>query len=200
MFYYLKGNAEVIDMSTLVVDCSGVGYLVYASASAIGKASTAKEEITVYTYVSVREDAFEIYGFADKSELDMFKLLISVSGIGPKAGLSILSTLSPSRLAAAIMSGDSKSISAAQGIGAKTAARVILELKDKIAKQTEFSVSDIEDVLPVTQSMAEKQKDVADTLIALGYSRSEISGVLKKVDTQKSLEDMIKDALKYLMK
>lgn len=200
MFYYLKGNAEVIDMSTLVVDCSGVGYLVYASSSAIGKASIANGEITIYTYVSVREDAFEIYGFADKAELDMFKLLISVSGIGPKAGLAILSTLSPSRLAAAIMSGDSKAISASPGIGAKTAARVILELKDKIAKQTEFSSADTESELPVTESTREKQKDVADTLLALGYNRSEISGVLKKVDAQKSLEDMIKDALKYLMK
>lgn len=200
MFYYLKGNVEVIDMSTLVVDCSGVGYLVYASSQAIGKASVAQGEMLIYTYVSVREDAFEIYGFADKSELEMFKLLIGVSGIGPKAGLSILSTLSPSRLAAAIMSGDAKAISAAQGIGAKTAARVILELKDKISKQADLVPEQEQTELPVTENARQKQKDVADTLLALGYTRTEISGVLRRISSEGSLEDMIKEALKLLMK
>ena len=200
MFYYLKGNVEIIDMTSIVVDCHGVGYLVYASSSTIGKASTQEGEMLIYTYVSVREDAFEIYGFADEAELAAFKLLIGVSGIGPKAGLSILSTLTPSRLASAIMSGDSRAISAAQGVGKKTAERVILELKDKIGKT--FAVEADEEEVPVkiTESVKEKQRDVADTLLALGYTKSEISKILGKIDSEKSLEDMIKDALKLLMK
>ena len=200
MFYYLKGKVEIIDMTSMVVDCQGVGYLVYASASTIGKASVSDSDMLIYTYVSVREDAFEIYGFADKAELAAFKLLIGVSGIGPKAGLSILSALTPSRLASAVMTGDSRAISAAQGVGKKTAERVILELKDKIGKA--FSVDEELSSQPVvvTESAKEKQRDVTDTLLALGYTKSEISKVLGKIDAEKSLEDMIKDALKLLMK
>ena len=200
MFYYLKGKVEIIDMTSMVVDCQGVGYLVYASASTIGKASVSDSDMLIYTYVSVREDAFEIYGFADKAELAAFKLLIGVSGIGPKAGLSILSALTPSRLASAVMTGDSRAISAAQGVGKKTAERVILELKDKIGKA--FSVDEELSSQPVvvTESAKEKQRDVTDTLLALGYTKSEISKVLGRIDAEKSLEDMIKDALKLLMK
>ena len=154
----------------------------------------------IYTYVSVREDAFEIYGFADKAELDAFKLLIGVSGIGPKAGLSILSTLTPARLSAAIIAGDAKAISASPGVGKKTAERVILELKDKVGKT--FSMPEEESTVVASQneSAKEKQRDVSDTLLALGYTKSEISKVLGKIDSEKSLEDMIKDALKFLMK
>ena len=200
MFYYLKGKVEIIDMTSMVVDCQGVGYLVYASASTIGKASVSDSDMLIYTYVSVREDAFEIYGFADKAELAAFKLLIGVSGIGPKAGLSILSALTPSRLASAVMTGDSRAISAAQGVGKKTAERVILELKDKIGKA--FSVDEELSSQPVvvTESAKEKQRDVTETLLALGYTKSEISKVLGRIDAEKSLEDMIKDALKLLMK
>ncbi len=201
MFYYLKGNAQVIDLTSIVVDCGGVGYLVYTTSSTIGKVSGKNnEEILIYTYVSVREDAFEIYGFADKAELTAFKLLISVSGIGPKAGLSILSTLSPGKLAAAIMAGDAKSISAAPGVGGKTAARVILELKDKIGKQID-SDGEVAEIPVVNNSeIKEKQRDVGDTLLALGYTRSEISKIMARLDMSKSLEDIIKDALRLLMK
>ncbi len=201
MFYYLKGRAEVIDLTSAVVDCGGVGYLVYTTTSTLGKISASGGEMTLYTYVSVREDAFEIYGFADKGELAAFKLLIGVSGIGPKAGLSILSTLSPKNLSAAIMAGDAKSISRAPGVGAKTAARVILELKDKIAKEPEIDTSDVQGVPTfINDESRAKQGDVADTLLALGYTRGEISKIISKLDTSKPLEEMIKEALKLLMK
>lgn len=201
MFYYLKGTAQVIDLSTIVVDCGGVGYLVYTTSSTIGKVSGSNNgEILIYTYVSVREDAFEIYGFGDKAELTAFKLLIGVSGIGPKAGLSILSTLSPGRLCAAIMAGDAKSISAAPGVGAKTAARVILELKDKIGKQIDTDGEVPEVPVQTSNETKEKQRDVGDTLLALGYSRSEISKIIPKLDMSRGLEDIIKEALRYLMR
>ena len=200
MFYYLNGKVDIIDMTSLVVDCGGVGYLVYASAATIGKASVAQGAMLIYTYVSVREDAFEIYGFADKAELAAFKLLIGVSGIGPKAGLSILSTLSPARLSSAIISGDAKAISAAPGVGKKTAERVILELKDKIGKTFDMPEEESAVVVAQNESAKEKQRDVTDTLLALGYTKGEIGKVLGKIDSEKPLEDMIKDALKFLMK
>lgn len=201
MFYYLRGRAQVIDLSSVVVDCGGVGYLVYTTSSTIGKVSAAGGgEILIYTYVSVREDAFEIYGFGDKAELTAFKLLIGVSGIGPKAGISILSTLSPGRLAAAVMSGDTKAISSAPGVGAKTAARVILELKDKIGKQIDTEGQTPEVTVVVSDESKEKQRDVSDTLLALGYTRSEISKIIPKLDMSKSLEDIIKEALRFLMR
>jgi Holliday junction DNA helicase RuvA len=201
MFYYLRGRAQVIDLSSVVVDCGGVGYLVYTTSSTIGKVSAAGGgEILIYTYVSVREDAFEIYGFGDKMELTAFKLLIGVSGIGPKAGISILSTLSPGRLAAAVMSGDAKAISSAPGVGAKTAARVILELKDKIGKQIDTEGQTPEVTVVVSDESKEKQRDVSDTLLTLGYTRSEISKIIPKLDMSKSLEDIIKEALRFLMR
>lgn len=199
MFYYLRGTVSPIDTTSLVIDCGGVGYLATCSGRTMshlsGKSGTVQ---TVYTYLAVREDGMELYGFMDALELSTFKLLITVSGVGPKAALSILTCLSPEKLSAAVAASNAKAISQAQGIGAKTAARVILELKDKLAK--EIPTSDGEEELPVIENRSEKMKDLSATLSSLGYSRGEIASVMPKLDTSRSLEDLVRDALRFLMK
>ena len=151
--------------------------------------------------MSIREDGVDLYGFYDRDELSMFKLLIGVSGIGPKAGLSILSLLAPKKLISAIAAGDSKAISKAPGVGPKTAARVILELKDKVSKMPQYSenISDDVQTAPIISSSS-KLSDAADALSVLGYSRSEIASAMKNIDDEKSLEEIIKSALAALMK
>ena len=153
--------------------------------------------------MSVKEDAVELFGFASKEELEAFKLLISVSGVGPKAATSILSLLTPKKLAFVIASDDTKTISRAPGVGAKTAARVVLELKEKMAKA--FPELDSVDAVPSPKkekAAADKTKlkDAQDALAVLGYSRSEIAAAMKNVSTDCSVEDIIRDCLAALMK
>lgn len=202
MFYYLRGTAKAVDSSAAVIDVGGVGYLLNVSSYTMGDVMNSKgNELTLYTYMAVREDAVELYGFADTLELDTFKLLITVSGIGPKAAMSILSTLTPGELAAAIACDDKKAISNAPGVGAKTAARVLLELKDKITKIADAEVptqSESEKIAPVSNSAA--LRDVQDALSALGYTKGEISSVIPKIEKNGDVESMIKQALKFLMR
>ena len=153
--------------------------------------------------MAVKEDGVELFGFKDKEELDTFKLLISVSGVGPKAAMSILSLFTPRKLALVIASEDTKSISRAPGVGGKTAARVVLELKDKMAKAfPEFDASDVSDSKPKNTATADKAKlkDAQDALTVLGYSRSEVAAAMKNVDMSSSVEDIIRDSLAALMK
>ena len=151
--------------------------------------------------MAVREDAVELYGFFTTAELDLFKLLISVSGVGPKAGISILSALSPEALINAIASEDSKSIAQAQGVGAKTAARVVLELHDKIAKSYLSGMTQTVLKKPVSGApLKGNLSDARDALSVLGYSRQEISAALSAADLSKETEDIIRDALAVLMK
>ena len=200
MFYYLRGNAKAVDTSLAVIDVGGVGYLVNITSYTMGDVMNSQgNELTLYTYLAVREDCVELYGFSQIVELDMFKLLITVSGIGPKAALSILSTLTPGEVSAAIASDNKKAISSAQGIGPKTAARVILELKDKVTKIVPPDESFDEQPQPLSSSHQALQ-DLSDALYALGYSKSEVSSVIPKIDKNGSVESMIKQALKYLMR
>lgn len=201
MFYYLRGIVSVIDTSSLVIDCGGVGYLLTCSGRTMSALSGKGGSVqTAYTYMAVREDGVELYGFCDEKELSTFKLLITVSGVGPKAALSILSVLTPEKLSAAVSSSNSKAISAAPGVGAKTAARIILELKDKLSKQIPSGTDLGEDEVAITVTPSEKVNDLVSTLSALGYTRAEISSVMNKIDREKSLEDMVRDALRLLMK
>ncbi|MBE6598890.1 MAG: Holliday junction branch migration protein RuvA [Ruminococcaceae bacterium] len=200
---------------TVVIECGGVGYKTTVTANTIAKLPSPKfapdgselegETVRLYTHMAVREDNVELFGFYTKEELDMFRLLISVSGIGPKAGMSILSLLTPSKLAAAVAAEDAKAISRAPGVGGKTAARVVLELKDKMAKafpQFASSTGADEDIPQVkaAQGQSSKLADARDALAVLGYSRSEIAASLKNADPAASLEDIIRDALQSLMK
>lgn len=198
MFYYLRGKLTLCFENTAVVDCSGVGYKLTVSSTTIGKlAGKIDEDVKLYTYLSVREDAMELFGFYSEDEYRAYKMLIGVSGIGPKAAISILSSLSPSALAAAIVSGDAKLISRAQGIGAKTAARVILELKDKIAKEIGASQSTSKQTYTETVSSSGMQ-DALAALLALGYTRYEAGEVLKGLDPTLDCESLIRQALKKI--
>lgn len=205
MIYHLIGELVLAEPGTAVIDCNGVGYKLTISSVTLGKltANADKSKVKLFTYMSVREDAVELFGFYEYDELTAFKMLITVSGVGPKAAMAVLSVLSPDKLAMAVSAGDSKLISSAQGVGAKTAARIVLELKDKITKEIgvsssqgvgAVSVSDIED-------NGSKLSDVMNTLTVLGYTKAEASYALKDIDIAAlDTESIIRAALKKLMK
>ena len=208
MFYYISGKLAHLENGCAVLDVGGVGYRLTISGTtydAMPANRSTKEPPTVklYTHLAVREDDLELFGFATMAELSTFKLLISVSGIGPKAAMSILTLLTPEKFALAVCTDDKKTISKANGIGPKTAARIILELKDKLMKEnagTDFtSVAD--SASPVTAGKKSALSEATDALLVLGYSRAEALSALKElpVDTL-SLEDIIREALKKLMK
>ena len=155
-------------------------------------------ETTVYTYLNVREDAMELYGFSTPNELDAFKQLITVSGVGPKAALAILSVLTPDKLALSIASGDTNSITKAQGVGAKIANRIILELKNKFSAELTAEQSEIVGAVQMTAG-AENLSEAIEALVQLGYSRSEAAVALGKLDSSLSVEELIRQALKSLI-
>lgn len=206
MIYCLTGELIFLDALTYtaVVDCAGVGYKLTVTGNTLTKISSKlNETVRVFTHMSVREDAVELYGFADTDEAEAFRMLITVSGIGPKAACSILTALTPKQLSLAIASGDSKAIATAQGVGAKTAARVVLELKDKFAKAFPVEVVSAEDISPARKASkgdAAKLSDARDALMVLGFSRTEATRALEKVDTSGSVEDIIRLSLAQLMK
>ena len=199
---------------SVVIECAGVGYRVQVSTGTLSKLPSpgygpdgtpleSAEKVRLFTYMAVREDAVDLYGFASSEELDMFKLLISVQGVGPKAGMSILSLMTPRTLAMTIAAEDTKAISKAPGVGAKTAARVVLELKEKLGKLypatdgiPASAVSSVSGKTPASGKLADAQ----EALQVLGYSRSEIAAAMKHVDMEASLEEIIKKALAALMK
>jgi Holliday junction DNA helicase RuvA len=201
MFYYLNGTVAHVEPYMAVIDCAGVGYACRTTSytlSQIKKGDKAK----LFTYLNVREDAMELYGFATGEELKLFQQLISVSGVGPKAALSILSSGSPASLALSIITGDEKALVAAPGVGKKIAQRVILELKDKLAKGQTISASGEAVSGPaVTIIPQNKLSEASAALAVLGYSQAEIAGALKGVDVESlPLEQIIRQALKNTMK
>ncbi len=216
MIETLYGRIFEIDAltCTAIIECAGVGYKVSVTANTLSQLPAPEYEpdgtqiagkpVRIYTHMSVREDGVELFGFYSREELDMFRLLISVSGVGPKAGMSILSLLTPKKLALVIAAEDTKSISRAPGVGAKTAARVVLELKEKVAKTfPQFTGDNIVEADPPAAGKAAKSSsltDARDALVVLGYSRSEVAAAMKNIDAAKSTEDIIKDALAVLMK
>lgn len=194
MFYYIEGALAAHMGNFAVLDVGGVGYKLTVSATTSAKCA-GKQKVRLYTYMAVREDAVELFGFFDLEELSVYKLLISVSGVGPKAAMSVLSTLAPEKLAYAVASGDAKAISKAPGVGLKTAARIILELKDKLSK--EVSSSDGDYTVPDGSNVSDAQK----ALLVLGYSKSDAAKALSSFNTAGlELEDIIKEALNRLMK
>lgn len=209
MFYYIEGKLTFADYSFAVIDAGGVGYKLSISQTtyeALPPHLSVKEALTVrlYSYMAVREDGVELFGFYSTQELDTFKLLITVSGVGPKAAISILSTLSPEKLAIAIANEDTKAISKASGIGAKTAARVVLELKDKMAKSISYDEGSSISTTTMGKNdsaAGNKLSEAQNALLVLGYTRSEILSALRDIDlTQHEIEDIIRLALKNLMR
>lgn len=204
MFYYIKGKLVLNEESRAVVDVGGVAYAMTVSAntqSAISaKAFNGEQNVTLYTHLSVREDGIELFGFKDTEELDMFKLLITVSGIGPKAAMSLLSFMTPGSISTAVCTDDKKAISKAPGIGPKTAARIILELKDKMSMRTSFGDDESSSAV-IADVSSSKYSEALDALIVLGFNRSAAADALKSIDTASlEIEDIIREALKKLMK
>ena len=200
MFYSITGTVVHTDENSVALDCNGVAFLLTASSNTLRKCAPEGEKQMLYTYLNVREDALDLFGFADKNELDCYKLLTGVTGVGPKAAIAILSALTPDMLALAVAGDDAKAISAAQGIGAKIANRIILELKGKLSS---FAVS-----AEMASNIAAAKKsgisyageEAVNALVALGYSKSEASIAVGKLDGNLGTEDMIKKALLLLAK
>lgn len=200
MFHYINGVVAELLPNLAVLDCGGVGFEVNTSAYTLSQLKQG-EKAKLFTYVYIREDAFDIFGFSSQSEKRCFEMLIGVSGVGPKAAISILSVNTPENLVMAIISGNDKALTAAQGVGKKIAQRVILELKDKMAKDTEeISFKDVAFTAAVPADGG-KMSDAAAALTVLGYSSAEVSAALKKVDVENlALEEIIKAALKQMIK
>ena len=197
MFYYLEGIVSDIDINLAVIDCGGVGYAVNTTANTLSRLKV-KEKAKIYISEYIKEDCFDLYGFATLSEKRCFEMLLTVSGIGPKAAQAILSTSTPEALAMAIMTGDEKAITVAQGVGKKIAQRVILELKDKVSKEANVVASEMPAVL--TPADGDSRSDAVAALMVLGYSAPEINGVLRRMDvTGMTTEQIVKIALKNLM-
>lgn len=197
MFYYLEGIVSDIDINLAVIDCGGVGYAVNTTANTLSRLKV-KEKAKLYISEYIKEDCFDLYGFATLSERRCFEMLLTVSGIGPKAAQAILSTSTPEALAMAIMNGDEKAITVAQGVGKKIAQRVILELKDKVSKEANVVAAEMPAVL--TPADGDSRSDAVAALMVLGYSAPEINGVLRRMDVSgMTTEQIVKIALKNLM-
>ncbi|MDD6763175.1 MAG: Holliday junction branch migration protein RuvA [Clostridiales bacterium] len=200
MYYYIKGTLAAKGGNYIVVDAGGVGYLIYTTLTDIENSGPIGSEITMYTCLNVREDAMELYGFTSEEEKHMYLMLISVSGVGPKAGLALLSAASPQKIAAAIITEDTKLLTKAQGVGPKAAKRIILELKDKIDKSElgidgDAGIAADEHEMPVMDNKAE----ALSALVVLGYNPNDAKNVLGKLDGTLSTEELIKKALAQLM-
>lgn len=198
MFYYLNGIVAHKEPYLVVIDCGGVGYACHTTTytqAGLNRGEKAK----LYTHVNVKEDAFEIYGFGTTEELHLFRQLISVSGVGPKAGLAILSANTPANLAMSIITGDEKALTSAPGVGKKIAQRVILELKDKLAKSQPAETGEAYAGSGVTVIPENKLSEASAALAVLGYSREEINAALRGVDLENlALEQIIRAALRNL--
>lgn len=201
MFYYVKGTVAHIAPYLAVIDCGGVGYACKTTNYTLS-ALKQGEEAKLFTYLHVREDIFELYGFATENELNCFQMLIGVSGVGPKAALAILSSVSPERLATAIITGDEKALTGAPGVGKKIAQRVILELKDKLAKgQLNVTAGESYGGTGVTVIPENKASEAAAALAVLGYGPAEVNEALKGIPMEElPLEAIIKQALKKMVK
>ena len=195
MFYYLEGKVVIIDKSLAVIDIGGAGYALYVTAQTLSRL-TIGEKARLYTYCNIKEDAFDIFGFYDYGEKRCFEQLISVSGVGPKAALSILSYCTPESLAFAIIGDDERILTAAPGVGKKLAQRIILELKDKVSKE-ELALKQSGFVPPAANSGAgSKAQEAAAALAVLGYTQAEITAAMRKVDTDGlSVEEIVKAVL-----
>ena len=200
MFYYVNGTVAEIEAGLAVIDCSGVGYACATTNYTLSQLKKG-ERAKLYTYLNVREDAMELYGFATENEKNCFQMLISVSGVGPKAALSILSANTPEGLATAIITGNEKALTVAPGVGKKIAQRVLLELKDKLAKGQLPAAGESYGGSGLTVIPQDKTSEATAALAVLGYGPAEINMALKGLDLAAlSLEDIVRQALKKMLK
>ena len=198
MFYSITGRVVHRDTQSVAVETGGVAFQCSTTLSTLKTIGEKGSTATLYTYLNVREDALDLFGFATEQELECFKLLISVSGVGPKAALAILSELTPDKLALCLATGDSKSITRAQGVGPKLAQRVVLELKDKLAKGLELPADSPEIQAAGLAAADGNAAEAVSALTMLGYSQSEAAMAVSKLDGDLPVEALIKQALKQL--
>lgn len=201
MISYIKGELEYSEGDIVVVENNGIGYEIIVPAFSAQKLISQKGEVIVYTYMSVRDDGISLFGFASKEEKRLYQMLISVSGIGPKAAINILSVLTPSDLITAIVSSDAAAISRAQGIGKKTAQRVILDLKDKIGNDEISDMFDADsDISSISSAPAgDDRSEAVEALISLGYSRSEaLKAVSRVYKEEMNVQKLLSAALKEI--
>lgn len=204
MISYIKGILAETGLDTIAVEVQGIAYEIYVPVSIYGNLPPLGSQVKIYTYLNVKEDAMQLFGFLTKDELDIFKLLITVNGIGPKGALGILSTIGPDELRFAILADDAKAISKAPGIGAKTAGKLILELKDKMKLEDAFekkyakttAASSMDSVL------TDIRREAAEALQALGYSGTESLQAVRKVEITENMnvEELLKLALKEMIR
>ena len=195
MFYYLRGTVVHTFENFAVLDIGGIGFKIYSSLSSLSKI-TQNNNYIFFTYTNIREDAFDIYGFITQEELNFFEMLLSVSGVGPKAALAVLSALSPSGAAKAVLTNDAKAISAAQGVGIKTAQRIILELQSKISGEDLLqNVTENDNFLNMSAN-----NDAVAALMALGYNATEAKRAIAAAEPGKTVEETITNALLKISK
>ena len=201
MISYIRGELISIEEEKVIVDVNGVGFGIFMPGQAMNMLPAVGEEVKLHTYMNVREDAMQLFGFLTRDDLNVFKLVIGVSGIGPKGGLSILSHLSPDELRFAVMSHDVKAISGAPGIGKKTAEKLIIELKDKLSIEDVLERTVERDSHAISSTNNQIHTEAVQALVALGYGNTEALKAVKKVDTSEDMtvEDVLKQALKYIM-
>ena len=201
MFYYVEGTVALLKQGLAVIDCGGVGYACHASQNTIGKLKIGARA-RLLTYLNVREDIFELYGFIDEEEQSCFEMMIGVSGVGPKAALSILSVAPPDRLALSIITGDEKMLMQAPGIGKKIAQRIVLELRDKMSKEQLETASSVSPVaMAAASGGVNHTQEAGAALMVLGYSQTEALQAMEGMDAaQMEAEEIIRQCLKKLVK
>lgn len=198
MIYSLTGEVVAVELNGFAIQCGGVAFFCFSTMNTMQKVGGKGSKATVFTYMNVREDAMELYGFYTRNELDAFKQLITVSGVGPKAALAILSVMTPDQLALSIASGDVKAITKAQGVGAKIAQRIVLELKNKFSTDLTQEQTDMVAAIQSADTSADLSEAI-DALIQLGYSRSEAAAAVSKLDKSLPVEEIIRYALRSLI-
>ena len=196
MIYSLNGEVTHLEQNLIVVECGGVGYACRSTSTAVSRAVIGKK-LKLYTYLNIREDAAELFGFSDESELNCFKMLLSVSGVGPKVAIAILSDLKPQEFALAVVNDDSKTITRAQGVGSKLAQRIILELKDKLKKDSSFASADMPKV-NLSAPASNAASEALTALMVLGFSNSQAQKALSGLPEELSVQELVKEGLKRL--
>lgn len=196
MIYSLNGEVTYIGQNLIVVECGGVGYACHSTASAVSRAVLG-EKLKLYTYLNIRQDAVDLFGFADEAELNCFKMLISVSGVGCKYAIAVLSVLNPQEFALAVVNDDYKRIANAQGVGKKTAQKIVFELKDKISKDNSFENTGIPQIdLGATAGNAVSEALTA--LMVLGFTNAQAQKALEGLSSELSVQELVKEGLKRL--
>lgn len=197
MIYSVCGEVVHLEQALAVIECAGVGYACRTTAFTVSKLRIGEKQ-RLYTYMNVREDAVELFGFYEEAELNCFKMLITISGVGPKAAISILSELSPQAFALAVIGGDSKSITRAQGVGIKIAQRIVLELKDKLSKSRDsFGAGDVPDG-GVCEPASNSCNEAFSALMVLGFTNQQATKALSGLDQTMTVQEMVKEGLKRL--